>query len=211
MSEHKRPWRSAALTADVASDPRASLDAAFGDGDTEGTWDAAAAEAWATLGATLAPVVPRSIVRDRLLRAAAGRERLSPSLRDAVASLYSLSTDDTEALVARMNRASSWLPTPLPGLSLLPLTDAELPTDLMPDGPTRLLVRIEAGSRFPRHQHLGEEQMLILQGGLTTDGGEHFGTGSCAVSLPGSVHEFVIDEGGDCIAAVRLSDGIRLS
>jgi len=170
-------------------------------------WDA---DVWEALSATLPPVLPRPVVRERLLRAAAGRDRLAQPLRDALSALYSHSADETDALIERMNRASSWLPSPLPGLSVIPLADADLPESFMPEGPSRLLVRIEAGSQFPRHQHVGDEHMLILEGGLTTDGGEHFGVGTCAISAPDSVHEFTIDDDGDCIAAVRLSDGIRL-
>ena len=167
-------------------------------------------EAWAALAAALPPVRPRPIARARLLRATAGRDRLPPPVREAMRALFGLSDEDAGALIDRVNTASAWLPGPLPGISILPLTPADLPRGPLPDGPTRLLVRIEPGLPFPAHEHLGDEAMLVLEGALTTDAGEVVGPGMCAHSAPGTRHALQIHDGSDCIAAVRLGGGIRL-
>jgi len=57
-----------------------------------------------------------------------------------------------------------------------------------PDGTHRaLLVRIEPGTTIPRHRHLGEEQIFVLEGSVVDDAGTCT-AGNYARRPPGCVH-----------------------
>ena len=63
------------------------------------------------------------------------------------------------------------------------------------------LLRMEPGSRIPAHRHLGVEQCLVLEGDLRSgDIGMSAGDFNC--SLPGSVHEELVTDGGALLLLV---------
>jgi len=169
---------------------------------------------FAELGLATAPLAPRPVLRDRLLKAALGHQRLG-ELRGRLAALFALDEGATSELVSRMNRPDAWLDGPLPGLSLMPLERAGLGQGL-PAGSSALLVRLEPNAIFPEHQHFGDERMLILEGGLSLrDGATAAPTtaerGALVVSASGSRHvlrALADADGEECIAAVRI-DGER--
>ena len=139
-----------------------------------------------------------------------GDQRLTASARDQLRALFELDEAQTRTLVARMNTPSEWLPGAVPGLSFIAVTPEEAPKGPLPDGPTRLLVRLEPGLPFPMHGHDGHEDMLVLEGAFVTDAGVRVAAGQVLRSEPGSAHEFRIDDHEECLAAVRLTDGIHL-
>jgi len=72
------------------------------------------------------------------------------------------------------------------------------------------LARFAAGMRFPRHRHLGQEEVLILEGSYTDDVGQRFRSGDLHRMETGSLHDFRIDLHEPCVAAV-LHHGIGFS
>ena len=50
-------------------------------------------------------------------------------------------------------------------------------------------VRVQPGSKFPHHSHIGEETMLILQGRLRDETGKEYRAGDFVISDDGTVHE----------------------
>ncbi len=51
------------------------------------------------------------------------------------------------------------------------------------------LVRLEPGSAFPAHSHVGEEKILMLQGMVEDDAGNRYRAGDMIVSADGTHHE----------------------
>jgi putative transcriptional regulator len=111
----------------------------------------------------------------------------------------------------------------LPGLILPPGAVAELPGGPAPrwrhawglggemalvaedagTGSRLLAGRMRAGRRFPRHQHTGPEDLVVLAGGYD----DHLGTyevGDYAAYAPGTVHEPATDADEGCAILVRL-------
>jgi anti-sigma factor ChrR (cupin superfamily) len=88
-----------------------------------------------------------------------------------------------------------WRPTGDAGVSYkLLYADAER-------GTYTTLLRMEPGSRIPAHRHLGVEQCLVLEGDLRSgDIGMSAGDFNC--SLPGSVHEALVTDGGALLLLV---------
>jgi len=52
------------------------------------------------------------------------------------------------------------------------------------------LVRLKTGARFPRHAHLGTEEVLVLSGSVTLDA-TRLDTGDYMFTTPGEEHDVV--------------------
>jgi putative transcriptional regulator len=140
------------------------------------------------LALAIDPVAPPPALRDRLLVSTRSGRPL-PSFAGGVARLF-----DVPVAHARTElEGIEWLPSPFPGFQV--------------DASARFL-RGAPGARFPRHRHLGREEVLVLQGGFQDDRGAVW-AGQLATNDPGSEHAFVVLAGCDCIAAV-LSRGFEL-
>ncbi len=115
----------------------------------------------------------------------------------------------------------------LPGLSLTGSL-SELPwretryegvqwLDLAPDsdGPARtVLIRMAPGCGYPRHRHLGPEDVLVLSGGYTDDDGRALGAGDFVRYPAGSEHAPLANGGpgaADCVLLAVAHGGTELS
>jgi anti-sigma factor ChrR (cupin superfamily) len=68
-------------------------------------------------------------------------------------------------------------------------------------GTVTTLVRMEPGSRIRSHRHLGVEQCLVLEGDVRS-GQVGMRAGDFNCSLPGSVHEELVSDGGALLLLV---------
>lgn len=118
--------------------------------------------------------------------------------------------------------ASAPAPTPLPGGVRLPAALAKIglssPIHLTPDawiahlnaprdgGWRTYLFCAPAGTVLPRHGHLGEELIVVLEGGF--DDGRPFGEGDFAESPSGYVHEMQVLPAGRLVALISSAGAI---
>lgn len=120
---------------------------------------------------------------------------------------FDLPPAGVDALVASAFDPARWLDAGFfPGLMLFHL-----------EGGPRLagadagLVRIPAGSAFPRHRHLGDEYAFVLQGEFTDDQGGTYQRGD-VLFMPGdSEHSFDVLPGEDLLYALILYTGVDFS
>lgn len=157
---------------------------------------AALVEGFAALALALAPVAPRAALRERLLAAArAEGERFAP-FAARLARLIDVTVERARELLATIVRPEAWQPL-LPGVDLLHLAGGPAVA-----GADVGFVRVAAGRPFPEHRHLGDEHVLVLQGGYRDSSGEVFAAGAL-VDLPAdSAHAFVALPEVDLIYAV---------
>ncbi|HEX7957980.1 MAG TPA: cupin domain-containing protein [Pyrinomonadaceae bacterium] len=88
-----------------------------------------------------------------------------------------------------------WRPTPDAGVSFkLLYADAQR-------GTVTTLVRMEPGSRIRSHRHLGVEQCLVLEGDVRS-GEVGMTAGDFNCSMPGSVHDELVSDGGALLLIV---------
>ncbi|HEX8151430.1 MAG TPA: cupin domain-containing protein [Pyrinomonadaceae bacterium] len=88
-----------------------------------------------------------------------------------------------------------WRPTDDAGVSFkLLFADSER-------GTVTTLVRMEPGARIRSHRHLGVEQCLVLEGDVRS-GRVGMTAGDFNCSLPGSVHEELVSDGGALLLLV---------
>jgi anti-sigma factor ChrR (cupin superfamily) len=73
-------------------------------------------------------------------------------------------------------------------------------------GPSAALLRYRPGASVPRHEHLGYEHILVLQGSQSDERGT-YPAGSFIVNPPGSTHRVVSAEG--CVVLIIWERGVR--
>ncbi len=168
----------------------------------------AEAQAWEEIGVALAESLPGSAapttIRARVLAAAAAKGRLA-RFADAVMHLFEVPEEKALALLEAVDAIEAWEPGPVPGLALMHLKGGPALA-----GADTGFVRFPAGMPWPLHKHLGDELMLVLEGGFVDDGGRAFGPGDVVRMPPGSQHSFDIAPTRDCVAAVVVHVGIEL-
>jgi quercetin dioxygenase-like cupin family protein len=76
-----------------------------------------------------------------------------------------------------------WVPTDYPGIERSLFRNNET-------GGRSSVVRLEKGSRFPRHAHHGTEEVVVLSGKVTL-GGVALEEGDYLFTLPGEEHDVV--------------------
>ena len=155
------------------------------------------------LGASLSPIAPSQAVRDRLLTETSGRLRFSP-FTDRVANLFALDPAEAAVSLERIVGDDAWMEGPIPGFFLSPVVC----------GPSiegsGMFLRVMPGTHFPKHEHLGEESLLVMQGLFREGNGQVAAPGDWVIRENGTVHEFDIPEGPICVCAYRILGGITL-
>ena len=72
-----------------------------------------------------------------------------------------------------------------------------------------VLIRMQAGCRYPAHRHVGPEEVFILQGGYRDQQGERR-AGEYILNEAGSAHAPFALDGEDCIMLAVAHGGIEL-
>jgi hypothetical protein len=152
----------------------------------------------------IAPVTPSPEIHARLLSSigAGAYEQYAA----AMARLFDVPVDRSRELLGLIDRTSSW-ETALPGVHLVHFDGG--PAYAAADCG---FVKLDPGTAFPQHKHLGEEVSLILAGRVrdrTT--GRIYGPGDEIVE-PQDVEHHVVCEGNTaCIYAARALNGISIA
>ncbi|MFK7998516.1 MAG: cupin domain-containing protein [Polyangiales bacterium] len=133
---------------------------------------------------------PSEGLRGRLLKAAVLEGRFE-RFAEVASSMLDLSLDKTRVLLDRVDSKDSFAEE-LPGVEF-----CWLPGGPKTDGHVRGFVRVDRQAELPAHSHLGEEQVLVMQGtyidSLTQ---ERFGPGEVLHGTPAADHTFHVDSAG---------------
>ena len=137
------------------------------------------------LGSAAPEAEPPAGVRARLLALVAEEGGGGPNL----------SRDIPEGFLVLRSGEGKWRPTDDAGVTFkLLFADNER-------GTVTTLVRMEPGSRIRSHRHLGVEQCLVLEGDVRS-GKVAMTAGDFNCSMPGSVHEELVTDGGALLLLV---------
>jgi putative transcriptional regulator len=173
------PEQASAVEEAVARDPQLEAELR--------AWHETAAQLALALPAERAPEglwkrLERDAVRPRPFAAFVARVAAAMEVSEAVA----------RRLLDRIDAASSWVAGPSPSSRLYHVEPG--PAILAVNGIAGF-VRVEPGTVFPRHKHLGPEHVLVLQGGFRDEDGSDVVAGQDSYQPAGSNHEFVAHEG----------------
>ena len=162
-------------------------------------------DALGSLALDAQPILPSASVRERLMTSiGAGAERHAPFL-SALQRVFDLSRDAMTAVMQRAEKLTEWEAGPYPGSQLFHFDGG-----LAVAGADCGLVRFPAGFEHPRHDHLGDEEVVILEGHQTHDDGVTYGPGDVIAKQPGDQHAFRVHDDSDCLIAIRLDVGIEV-
>ncbi len=162
----------------------------------------------AVLGALvhgLEPATPGASLRDRLLAAVSTKGRFMPFL-DRMMRIFDLPESQAEAELSTFDAPDDW-DEMIEGVQVRDF-EAGAACGEAHGG----LVRVEPGHAFPRHAHVGEETVLVLQGELEDDAGTRYRAGDTIVSADGTSHELrVVGEKPLLYAALVVAINIEAS
>lgn len=143
--------------------------------------------------------------RARLLATVSqGSERFLP-LFDKLTAFFDLSVEALREVFTRAEQSSQWQAGPLPWVSLFHLEGGPALAGLDTG-----LVRLKKGTPFPRHRHLGNERVLILEGSYRDHEGRYFGPGDVHDMAMGTEHALQMFADEDVLLAVILSAEIEV-
>jgi anti-sigma factor ChrR (cupin superfamily) len=103
-----------------------------------------------------------------------------------------------------------WRPTKVAGVAWIPLF-LEGESGPRAEGPaagSAVLIRMDPGCGYPRHAHVGAEEVLCLAGGYEDELGT-VRAGDFVRYEAGSAHAPVALSGGPCVLFATARDGIR--
>jgi len=158
-----------------------------------------------TLSEALEPVAPSADSRARLMAAVPAHGRYE-RFAAKVAQLLDLSVERARALLDKLDDASQFS-MEMPGIALCWVEGGPRVANAV-----RGFVRVAAGTHFPEHAHLGEEQVLVIQGSYSDPGrGRVFVPGDVDVMAPGTAHDYVVPEGGPDLVMLSVTQvGLRI-
>lgn len=148
---------------------------------------------------------PSTALKDRLMKSAASvtSAQRYASFVDRIAALTDLARDKATELLDALDDAARWVGGG---------TETAL---FHVDGGPRVanaivgFVRMREGARFIEHEHVGDEVMLILQGGLVMNG-VTYRAGDEVPSKGGTSHTFVAAPGPDLMYLGIIEGGMKI-
>jgi putative transcriptional regulator len=158
-------------------------------------------DTYAALALALPARPPPPWLRERLLAATARVSRFE-AVTARVAGMLDVARDRARELLAHIDDAARWVTGPGP-TQLIHLQGGPRVAALNCG-----FVRLPAGDTFPPHRHLGDEHVLVLQGGYEDSDGQTLHRGDEAFKPGGSEHHFTALPGADLVYLVVLAGGI---
>jgi putative transcriptional regulator len=148
---------------------------------------------------------PGQALRDRIVRSATGQGRLA-RFAEAAADMLDLSREAAQTLLDRVDDPCVWSPGLAPGMTLYHVQGGP-----RVQGAITGFVRIESGAGFPEHEHLGDEEVLIVQGTcLDSVESKVCRPGDRVRMAAGSAHSFHVRPGPDFLYLAVVFRGIRV-
>jgi hypothetical protein len=142
--------------------------------------------------------------RRRLFEVVEGRLRYAP-FTARVARMFDLDEESAGRTLEVLVSPSAWIDGPLPGIRCAPIVAGPRCTAGM-----NMFIAADPGARFPIHQHLGEERVLVMQGAFREDDGSVARPGDLVVKASESTHDFVVLDGPACVCAYSVDQGFLL-
>lgn len=123
---------------------------------------------------------------------------------DSVAAMLDIGRTRALELLARLDESTAWEPGLFPGMVLQHAAGGPRVSNAITG-----FVRLAQGSVFPEHEHLGFEQVLLLQG-RCKDGDAIFGPGDTVQMSAGTSHSFQVCPGPDLVYLAVVQEGLKI-
>ncbi|MEI9940576.1 MAG: cupin domain-containing protein [Pseudomonadota bacterium] len=143
--------------------------------------------------------------RARLLAAVSESDERFAPLFDKLTQFFDLSAEALRSIFARAGNEAAWEQGPLPWVSLFHFQGGPAVA-----GFDTGFVRLKKGMPFPPHRHLGQERVLILDGGYFDHEQRWYGAGDFHDMSEGSQHSLQMNADQDVLLAVILAGQIEI-
>jgi hypothetical protein len=161
-------------------------------------------ESLGSLALGLPPVIPAPSTRARLLASLAA-DRFAPFL-GRFAQLADLAETKARELLRKIDDATAWAAEGLDGFAFMHFAGGPRVA-----GADAGFVKAVPGFEFPRHRHLGEEHVLVLEGAfLDTSDNTIARSGDLVIKPAGSVHGYVVQPGPELLYAIVSYGGFEV-
>ena len=147
---------------------------------------------------------PAPALKDRLMKSIAAESRFA-RFTAAVARIIDVAHDQAEKLVNAIDDATRWESGLLPGTSLYHIDGGPAVA-----GAIVGFTRMEAGAVFPEHKHVGEETVLVIQGGFIDSSGAVHRAGDEVHMAAGTTHSFTAAPGPDLVYLGVVLEGFDI-
>lgn len=160
---------------------------------------------YASLSDVLPIQAPPLSVRSRLMDSTASDNRFA-RFASSVARLLDVAVETAERMLAGIDRATNWGPSPWGGIELYHLEGGPVAANAVAG-----FVRMAPGVEFPHHEHFGDEVILVVQGHCTDSEGRQYRTGDEVRMAAGTDHHFKVDDDSPVFIQLAIvQDGIRV-
>jgi quercetin dioxygenase-like cupin family protein len=158
----------------------------------------------AALVDALEPVAPPPALRSRLLDALTAKGRFA-RFAESTAQLLDIGLEQAKALLDRLDDLSLFEPA-FPGAGFFWVDGGPRVTNAV-----RGFIRVEAGTDFPEHQHIGDEIVLVLQGSFVdTTYDKTYDVGAQVLMPAGTSHAYTVPgDGPDLLKLSVTQQGLR--
>jgi len=143
--------------------------------------------------------------RARLLASVSQSEERYAPLFDRLTRFLDLSAEALRAIFVRAANEADWEPGPVPGVTLFHFQGGPAVAGLDTG-----FVRFRKGLPFPTHRHLGQERLLILDGGYFDHEQRWYGPGDLHEMNEGTEHALQMHADGDVLVAVVMAGQIEV-
>ncbi|MFT5431871.1 MAG: quercetin dioxygenase-like cupin family protein [Myxococcota bacterium] len=161
-------------------------------------------EIYGLIGSSVDAMPAPAHIRNRLVATIAETPRFE-RFTDTVARILEVATETAAAMIAGIDRLTSWEPSPWNGIQLYHLEGGPVAANAIVG-----FVRIAPGEVFPMHKHLGDETVFVLQGRCVDNLGSEHGAGELVRMPPDTEHElFVPADSPEFIYLAVVQEGIE--
>jgi hypothetical protein len=143
--------------------------------------------------------------RARLLAAVARSDERFAPLFGKLTQFFDLNAETLRSIFARAANEADWQQGPLPWVSLFHFQGGPAVAGLDTG-----FVRLKKGMPFPPHRHLGNERVLILDGGYFDHEQRWYGPGDIHDMSEGSQHALQMNAAQDVLLAVIMTGQIEI-
>ena len=146
---------------------------------------------------------PSDSLRDRVLRSAEPGARFE-RFAARVAALLEVAEEQAGRLLAAVDDAASW-EVAGPGVELFHIEGGPSVANAVTG-----FVRVAPGAVFPPHRHVGDEVVLVIQGGYRDSDGTEHGLGAQVPGAAGHEHHLRALDGPPLIYLAIVQEGVEL-
>jgi putative transcriptional regulator len=135
----------------------------------------------------------------RTVRGLLSKPRRLDHYADSLSHFFDFGEAEARALLARIDVSEEWMEGPDVGISVLPVAAGPRAQSALAS-----LVRLPPGVTLSEHEHVGREQLLVLEGGFADSAGHVVWPGETLEMRAGTRHSMWGLPGPACVCAALL-------